>query len=235
MKIKILLLYVGLSFTCFFSAIAQDNYNESEQQNTILMGDLLSTDQATDNNSVLKKYAVGGNFMALPTRLGVGAKFSYNSTKKKRWSFDVNYFFYKAEDFLYLISPSGETRKEYYGRQFDFNINRNIIYGKRNFHFYFIYGLYFAYGNRWIDYEGLGDTDYYDEEGNAWHGNFVIIDGKRYYREEIIEASKISMGFNLGFGFEYQVSDVIRINLEQHLSLLLLSAFEVKFGVAYCF
>ena len=173
-------------------------------------------------------------------KVGLGAKFSYDFTKMCRFTVDGTYYLYNTSkgktvyettggsfwDATHYISSNTPSYTVYGGRQFDVNANLNIVFGERDFHFYLLTGLAFAYGRPALN-GAFSAHDHTDEFGNRMEYG---IDADQVH-------NVFGIGLNLGCGIEYQITDAIRANFEQMLDISLpnLTAWMAKLGVSYCF
>ena len=159
-------------------------------------------------------------------KMGVGMRFSYNFTDILRFSLDGDYFFYtKPSRTFNTITEAGVKGKMGWGKMVDANPNLNFVFGKDDFHFYVITGVYFSYGYREFT-NGL--------VGLAGGGNYVVIDNVYYYKKEQLVPS-LGIGFNGGCGIEFQTSNSFRLFFEQQLSLGLMTSWMAKMGASFCF
>ncbi len=226
----------------FFSGIsvanAQDEYVPPVQNRLSLNEKSYSINQSLEHSRRSNDFAIGFNLAYNPYKLGAGVSFSYNFTDMLRFSLGGDYYFHTSSEREFkTITSSGIKDVKYWGRVFDINPNLNIVFGDGDFHFYLIGGLYLCSGyhetaNVLSDSFDLNYTT--DAYGNEWHDTYVIMDGEIYYfEEELIYA--IGLGINAGCGIEYQLSDQLRLGVEQQLSLGLMTSWMAKLGIAYCF
>lgn len=165
-------------------------------------------------------------------KTGVGLKYSYDFTDILRFSFESNYYWGMGNHRKFnTISKSGDIGHDYWGRHFDIDANLNFVFGDGNFHFYLISGIYIALGYSQLDNE-------VDDAANSLggDGNGVTIGNEYYwYKEKVTDAYKVGVGVNLGFGMEYQISEHIRMFLDQQLAAGMMSSWMARVGVSYCF
>ena len=157
-------------------------------------------------------------------KVGVGLKYSYDFTKILRFNLESNYYFGLGDNRKFnTITTSGEKGYNYWGRHFDFDVNLNFVFGDGNFHFYLITGLYVSVG--------------YKEAHQAINGQPGITLGNTfyYYKDEVEKVYGVGLGVNLGFGIEYQISEKIRVSLDQQLAAGGLISWMARVGVSYCF
>ena len=187
-------------------------------------------------------FAFGVNVAYNFNKAGAGLKFAYDFTKMCRFTFEGNYYFYNAgfgqtvydatggsswDYYDHLISSNTRTYTVFGGRQFDFNANLNIVFGEKDFHFYLITGLAYAYGRPALN-GVFSEHGHQDEVTGEDLG--IGIDSDEVYHV-------FGIGLNLGCGVEYQITESVRANFEQALDISIpnLTAWNAKLGVAYCF
>ena len=56
-----------------------------------------------------------------------------------------------------------------------------------------------------------------------------------YYKDKVVGSYKVGVGVNLGFGMEYQISEKIRMFLDQQLAAGMMISWMARIGVSYCF
>lgn len=248
MKVKLFLFITGLALIGIPKTKAQDCFDAINLQEEVLIESSIFANQSLKYHKRGRSndFAIGVHLAYNPNKFGAGFRFSYNFTDILRFAFDGDYYFHTNELRKFnVITLAGEKGEKYWGRLFDFNPNLNFVFGDGNFHFYLIGGLYFCYGyheganalNELTSYDIYSDGVSYtvDAEGNKWYDTYVEMkNGDIYYIDEKLVPG-IGVGVNAGCGVEFQVTDELRLNFEQQLSLGLMTSWMAKLGVAYCF
>lgn len=185
-------------------------------------------------------FAVGLSLNTTLNKFGAGARFSYNFTPMVRLVGDINYYpwgpnstkvFDLGEEShsiigTHTIPASTPYSTIYSGRYIDVNTNVNILFGKRNFHFYLIGGLGYVYG---IQHTTALSHQHIAEVTGDTLGSGIDLQTLKYAH---------TIGINLGTGFEYQLKPSWRIYLELQGSVchkLILNAATLKLGASFCF
>lgn len=143
-----------------------------------------------------------------PKKLAVAPQLAYNGNKLGaglRLSYDfTDMLRFTVDGDIYFHTRKGGFK----GRIMDLNPNVNLVFGNGDFHFYLIAGVYFAIGKSLALEELSGESD--DDE------------------------YALGLGFNAGFGIEYQITDNFRVFFDQQASLGLVSSWMPKLGCAIC-
>lgn len=195
---------------------------------TLVLG--LPTIQAQSKQSTREnKHAITLQMPFNGNKTGLGLKYSYDFTDILRFNFESNYYWGMGDHRKFnTITQSGEKGYDYWGRHFDIDANLNFVFGDGNFHFYLISGIYVALGYSELD-QSLND---FGSEGAYGED----IDGVYYYYEDkVVGSYKVGVGVNLGFGMEYQISEKIRMFLDQQLAAGMMTSWMARIGVSYCF
>lgn len=166
-----------------------------------------------------------------PNKTGVGARLGFNFTDILRFTVDGTYYL-TAKQTMDVYQGETVTRTLNNGRLWDGNLNLNFVYGRKNFHFYLITGIGFAYGYKFngvTDLLGGFAYEHTDANGNSL--------GYGIDENQVIDATRFGVLLNGGCGIEWQIAPFLRWSLEQHLSLGLpsMSTWMCKTGLAFCF
>ena len=143
-------------------------------------------------------------------KFAVAPQLAYNGNKlgaglRLSYDFTDALRFSLDGDYYFYTAKGG-----YAGRLMDLNPNLNFVFGNGDFHFYMITGIYFSIG-----YSMLLD-DLTDLSGDE-------------------NPMTVGLGFNVGCGIEYQITENIRAFFEQQACLGLMSSWMPKMGCAFCF
>ena len=145
-----------------------------------------------------------------PNKFAVAPQLAYNGNKlgaglRLSYDFTDALRFTLDGDYYFYTAKGG-----YAGRLMDLNPNLNFVFGNGDFHFYMITGIYFSIGHSML----LDDlTDLSGDEN----------------------PTTVGLGFNVGCGIEYQITESIRAFFEQQACLGLMSSWMPKLGCAFCF
>ncbi len=226
--LKKLLLVSLLAFVIGMpSLMAQEEVYASESQTTDTVVSQIKTKRSISKyNRDENRFAVSFQIPCNTNKLGAGVKFSYDFTDILRFSVEGNYYFCQWGRRFNTITYSGVKGHASWGRRFDISPNLNFVFGRNNFHFYIIAGLYFSMG--------YSETESFimEEYSDAAVGTFI--NKEYYYYKEKLPFS-IGFGGNIGCGIEYQVNKNFRVFLDQQWSLGIMSAWMGKVGASYCF
>lgn len=178
------------------------------------------------------KKAIGVQTAFTSKRAGIGIKYGYNFTDMLRFAFESNYYLSSKESYDVYDESYKKIGKVMDGRLWDFNSNLNFVFGDKNFHFYLIGGIGFAYGHKFSRLT----NEFTNEIGSVYDdkGNYV---GYGILEDDVLLHKRFGIALNSGCGIEWQITPAIRWHLENTFELALpsLSAWRVKTGLSYCF
>jgi opacity protein-like surface antigen len=145
-----------------------------------------------------------------PNKFAVAPQLAYNGNKlgaglRLSYDFTDALRFTIDGDYYFYTAKGG-----YEGRVMDLNPNLNFVFGNSDFHFYLITGIYFSIGQSML------------------LDNLTDLSGDE-------DPTTLGLGFNVGCGIEYQITENIRAFFEQQACLGLMSSWMPKLGCAFCF